>query len=337
MDDMRLGVGMQRRKFITLVGGTIAAWPRFALAQREPKRRVAVLMGGMTSGNASAQAEAGALEDGLQERGWRQGGNLELIYRWPGAELDAVRAAASEIAALKPDLVVSRSTPATSAMMSAGLPTIFLLVADPIRSGFVQNLAHPGGNVTGFTNLEASVAGKWTQLLKEIAPATTHADILFNPGTAVYADFFVHPFLASGPALGLTLGTAPVRDDAGVEAAVTAIARRQGGGLIVMPDGFTTSHRDTIVAAATRARLPAIYPDRFFAAGGGLISYGVDFLDIYRRASMYADRILKGEKPADLPVQAPVKFEFVINLKVAKALGLTVPQTLLVAADEVIE
>src|ERR1700685_3331574 len=183
---------MRRRDCISFLCGAPAPWPFAARAQPEQKRRVAVLMGGLLSGDANGQAEAGALEDTLQERGWRQGGNIELTYRWPGAELDAVRAAASEIAASRPDLIVSRSTPATSALMSAGLPTVFLLVADPIRSGFVQNLAHPGGNVTGFTNFEASVGGKWLQLLKEAAPSVTHVTLLFNPQTAPFAEHYLH-------------------------------------------------------------------------------------------------------------------------------------------------
>jgi putative ABC transport system substrate-binding protein len=184
---------MRRRQFIALLGGAAGAtWPLTARAQREQKRRVAVLMGGLLSGDANGQAEAGALEDALQELGWRQGGNIELSYRWPGAELDSVRAAASEIAASRPDLVVSRTTPATSALMSAGLPTVFVLVADPIRSGFVQNLAHPGGNVTGFSNFEASVGGKWLELLKEAAPSISHVTVVFNPQTAPFAEAYLH-------------------------------------------------------------------------------------------------------------------------------------------------
>jgi putative tryptophan/tyrosine transport system substrate-binding protein len=337
MDDMRLGVGMQRRKFITLVGGTIAAWPRFALAQREPKRRVAVLMGGMTSGNASAQAEAGALEDGLQERGWRQGGNLELIYRWPGAELDAVRAAASEIAALKPDLVVSRSTPATSAMMSAGLPTIFLLVADPIRSGFVQNLARPGGNVTGFTNFEASVGGKWIELLKEAAPGVSHVTALFNPQTAPYAENYLHAAQAAAQSFGATVTAAPCSSPAELENAIAAAAATPGGALLGMFDTFLAEHRDVVIAAAARNRLPAIYGSQIFAVSGGLMSYASDYPDIFRRAADYVDRILRGAKPGDLPVQAPAKFTLSVSLKAASAIGLVLPQSLIARADEVIE
>src|ERR1700681_2448736 len=201
---------MRRRDVITFLSGA-AAWPLAARAQREQKRRVAVLMGGLLSGDANGQAEAGALEDALQERGWRQGGNIEITYRWPGAELDAVRAAAGEVAASHPDLVVSRSTPATSALMSAGLPTVFVLVGDPIRSGFVQNLARPGGNVTGFTNFEASVGGKWLQLLKEAAPGVSHITLLFNPQTAPFAGLYLRSVQSAAPTFAVETVAMPIR------------------------------------------------------------------------------------------------------------------------------
>ena len=240
---------MRRREFISLLGGAAAAaWPRAARAQREQKRRVAVLMGGLLSGDANGQAEAGALEDALQERGWRQGGNIEISYRWPGAELDAVRAAASEIAASHPDLVVSRSTPATSALMSAGLPTVFVLVGDPIRSGFVQNLARPGGNVTGFTNFEASVGGKWLELLKEAAPSVTHITLLFNPQTAPFAENYLHAAQAAAQTLGVTVTPAPSTSTAELESAVAAAAATPGGGIIAMFDTFLAEHRDFLVS-----------------------------------------------------------------------------------------
>jgi putative ABC transport system substrate-binding protein len=253
---------MRRRDFITLVAGgaaTAIAWPRAARAQREQKRRVAVLMGGLFSGDASGQAEAGALEDALKERGWRQGGNIELSFRWPGAELDAVRVAASEIAASHPDLVVSRSTPATSALMSAGLPTVFLLVADPIRSGFVQNLARPGGNVTGFTNFEASVGGKWLQLLKEATPSVSHITLLFNPQTAPFAESYLHAAQAAAQTLGVSVTSAPSTSTAELESAVAAAAASPGGGVLAMFDTFLAEHRDFLISLAERYRLPAIY------------------------------------------------------------------------------
>ena len=328
---------MRRREFIAFLGGAAAAWPRAARAQREPKRRVAVLMGGVLSGDANGQAEASALEDALQERGWRQGGTIELSYRWPGAELDAVRAAASEIASSRPELVVSRSTPATSALMSSGLPTVFVLVGDPIRSGFVQNLAHPGGNVTGFTNFEASVGGKWLELLKEAAPGITHVTLLFNPQTAPFAENYLHAAQAAAQTLNVTLAPAPSTSTAALESAVAAAAGTPGGGIIGMFDTFLAEHRDFLVALVARYRLPAIYGSQIYVPSGGLMSYASDYPDIFRRAADYVDRILRGTRPGDLPVQEPAKFTLSINLKAAAAIGLTLPQSLITRADEVIE
>jgi putative ABC transport system substrate-binding protein len=328
---------MRRRDFISFLGGAAAPWPFAARAQREQKRRVAVLMGGLVSGDANGQAEAGALEDALQERGWRQGGNIEVAYGWPGAALDSVRAAASEIAGSRPDLVVSRSTPATSALMSAGLPTVFLLVADPIRSGFVQNLAHPGGNVTGFTNFEASVGGKWLELLKEAAPNVMHVTLLFNPQTAPFAETYLHATQAAAQTLSVTVTPAPSTSTAELESAVAAAAATPGGGIIAIFDTFLAEHRDFLVAQAARYRLPAIYGSKMFAPSGGLLSYASDYPDIFRRAADYVDRILRGTRPGDLPVQEPAKFTLSVNLKAAAAIGLVLPQALITRADEVIE
>jgi putative ABC transport system substrate-binding protein len=329
---------MRRREFIALLGGmAAAAGPRAARAQRQQKRRVAVLMGGLLSGDADGQAEAGALENALQELGWRQGGNIELSYRWPGAELDSVRAAASEIAASRPDMVLSRSTPATSALMSAGLPTVFLLVADPIRSGFVQNLAHPGGNVTGFMNFEASVGGKWLELLKEAAPSISHITLLFNPQTAPFAETYLHATQAAAPTLGVTVAPAPSTSTAELENAVAAAAATPSAGIIAMFDTFLAEHRDFLIAQVTRYRLPAIYGSQIFAPSGGLMAYASDYPDIFRRAADYVDRILRGTRPGDLPVQEPEKFTLSVNLKAAAAIGLTLPQSLITRADEVIE
>jgi len=330
---------MRRREFMALFGGAAAAaWPGAARAQqREQKRRVAVLMGGLLSGDANGQAEAGALEDALQERGWRQGGNIEISYRWPGAELDSVRAAASEIASSRPDLVVSRSTPATSALMSAGLPTVFVLVGDPIRSGFVQNLAHPGGNVTGFTNFEASVGGKWLELLKEAAPGAAHITLLFNPQTAPFAENYLHAAQAAAQILGVTVTPAPSTSTAELESAVAAAAATPGGGIIAMFDTFLVEHRDFLVSLVIRYRLPAIYGSQIFVPSGGLMAYASDYPDIFRRAADYVDRILRGTRPGDLPVQEPAKFTLSVNLKAAAAIGLALPQSLITRADEVIE
>jgi putative ABC transport system substrate-binding protein len=328
---------MRRREFIALFGGAAATWPLAARAQREQKRRVAVLMGGLVSGDANGQAEAGALEDALQERGWRQGGNIEITYRWPGAELDSVRAAASEIAASRPELVVSRTTPATSALMSAGLPTVFLLVADPIRSGFVQNLARPGGNVTGFTNFEASVGGKWLELLKEAAPAVSHVTTLYNPQTAPFAENYVHAAQVAAQSLGATVTPAPCTSTAELESAVAAAAATPGGGVITILDTFLVEHRNFLVAQVARYRLPAIYGSQIFVPSGGLMAYASDYPDIFRRGADYVDRILRGARPGDLPVQEPAKFILSVNLKAAAAIGLVLPQALITRADEVIE
>jgi len=328
---------MKRREFMTLLGAS-ALWPRAARAQkREQKRRVAVLLGGLAPGDAGGQAEVAAFEAGLKELGWNPGGNIELDYRWPGAELDQVRAAAGEIATSHPDLVISRSTPATAALMHTGLPIVFVLVADPIGSGFVQKFGQPGGNVTGFTNFEASVGGKWLELLKEAAPKVSRVALLFNPETAPFAEGFLRSAQTAAQTLGAAAIPAPLGSAADIEAALAARAREGGGGIIGIIDTFVVEHRDLIIELAARYRLPAIYGVRIFVPGGGLMAYAVDYPDIYRRAAAYVDRILRGARPGELPVQEPAKFALSINLKAAGAIGLSLPQTLIARADEVIE
>jgi putative ABC transport system substrate-binding protein len=331
---------MRRREFITLLGGAVAT-PLLSLTaraqQREQKRRVAVLMGGLASGDAGGQAEVGAFEDGLRELGWIPGQNIELDYRWPGAELDQLSAPANEIVAMRPDLVVSRSTPATAAIINRGLPVVFVLVADPIGSGFVQNLGQPGGNVTGFSSVEASVGGKWIELLKEAAPAVTRVSLLFNPATAPYAEGYLRSAQAAAQTLGTTVISAPCGGTTDIEGAFAARAHEGGGGIIGIADTFIAEHHDLIIALAARHRLPAIYGNEIFVPNGGLMTYSADFLDIFRRAADYVDRILRGTRPAALPVREPAKFTLSINLKAAGAIGLTLPQTLIARADEVIE
>jgi putative ABC transport system substrate-binding protein len=334
---------VNRRHVLIFGGAAVMLAPLCPLAGRAQQaggsRRIGMLMG-MAESDPLGKSYLGAFQQGLRELGWAEGRNLGIEIRWGAADPTRFGVLAKELVGLRPDLLIgAQSSVGVAALLreTRTIPIVFIVASDPLGNGFVESYAHPGGNVTGFTNFESSVAGKWPQLLKEIAPATTRADILFSPETAIYADFYARPFLAAGPTLGLALDTAAVHDDAGVEAAIGRLANMPGGGLIVMPDNFTTSHRATIISLAARYRLPVIYPDRFFVADGGLISYGVDFVDIYRRATVYADRILRGEKPADLPVQAPVKFQFAINLKTAGALGLTVPQALLASADDVIE
>ena len=330
---------MRRREFITLLSSAVTAWPPAAFAQpREPKRRVAVLMGGLMSGDPGGQAEAAALQDGLTEHGWKLGGNIELDYRWPGAELDQVSVAANGIAAMRPDLVVSRSTPATAAMRNRGVPIVFVLVADPTGSGFVQNLARPGGTLTGFSTFESSVGGKWLGLLKEAAPAVTHVSLLFNPETAPFADGYLHSARAAVPTLGATIISAPCGSGRDIEAAFAARARESStGGIIGIADTFITEYRDLIIALAARHRLPAVYGNRIFVPFGGLLAYSADFPDIFHRAADYVDRILRGARPAELPVQQPARFTLSVNLKAARAIGLTLPQPLIARADEVIE
>jgi putative ABC transport system substrate-binding protein len=330
---------VRRREFITLLSGAVAAWPRAAFAQpREQKRRVAVLMGGLVSGDPGGQAETAAFEEGLIERGWKLGGNIELIYHWPGAELDQVSVAANEIAAMRPDLVVSRSTPATATLRNRGVPIVFVLVTDPTGSGFVQNLARPGGTLTGFSTFESSVGGKWLGLLKEAAPAVTHVSLLFNPETAPFADGYLHSARAAAPTLGATIISAPCGNGSDIEAAFAERARESGiGGIIGIADTFITQYRDLIIALAARHRLPAVYGSRIFVPFGGLLAYSADFPDIFYRAADYVDRILRGARPGELPVQAPAKFTLSVNLKTARSIGLTLPQTLIARAEEVIE
>jgi len=330
---------MQRREFISLAGCAAVAWPLSVRAQqREKKRHIAVLMGGLSQGDAGGQTEAAAFEAGLKDSGWSPGGNIDIDYRWPGAGIDSVRASANEIAATRPDLVVSRSTPATAALLNSGLPVIFTLVAaDPVSSGFVQSFGHPGGNVTGFTNFQASVGSKWVELLKEAAPAASRIAFLFNPQTAPFAEDYLHAAQAAAPTFGVAVISAPCGSTADIEAALAARASEGSGGIIGMTDTFVTEHRDLIIELAARYRLPAIFGVRSFASNGGLMVYSADYPDILRRAAGYVDRILKGEKPAELPVQEPAKFTLSVNLKAAAAMGLTLPQALITRADEVIE
>jgi len=333
-----MAIHIGRREFIATLSGAAAAWPLVASAQQsERMRRVAVLLGGLEFDDASGQAEVTAFEGGLKDLGWTRGRNIDLDYHWPGAQIARVRTVADAIVAAHPDLVLSRSTPATAALMNASLPIVFVLVADPIGSGFVQNLGHPGGNLTGFSTFESSVGGKWLALLKEAAPEVSRVAMLFNPETAPFAEGYLRSAQAAAQTLGATVISAPCSSDADIQGVFSTRARERGGGIIGIADTFVADHRDLIIALAAQHRLPAIYGNPIFARSGGLIVYSPDYIDIYRRAAGYVDRILKGGKPGDLPVQAPTKYELVINLKTAKALGLTVPPSVLAGAEEVIE
>jgi putative tryptophan/tyrosine transport system substrate-binding protein len=295
---------------------------------------------GYAESDSDAQAWYAAFQGGLQKLGWTAGRNTQIDTRWATPDdAESMRRFAKELVALQPGLILSSTTPTTSALLQQThtIPIVFAIVADPIGSGFVANFARPGGNVTGFIFTEPTMAGKWLELLKEIAPRITRAAMLFNPTSATYAEYWLKPFKAAAPSFAVEAIAAPVRDRSELETVIAAQAREPNGGLIVMPDSFTDSHRVEITSLAARYRLPAVYPFRFFAEVGGLLSYGVDRTDNFRRAAAYVDRILKGEKPAELPVQAPTKYELVINLKTAKALGLEIPPKLLALADQVIE
>jgi ABC-type uncharacterized transport system substrate-binding protein len=330
---------MRRRKFITLVGGAAVAWPLAARAQQPDRmRRIGVLMA-VSENDHEYQAFLAAFREGLQKLGWAEGRNIRIDTRWAALDAEAMQRFAKELVALQPDLIVSQSTPTTASLLqqTRTIPIIFALVIDPIGSGFVASLPRPGGNVTGFIAMEGSLAGKWLELLKEIAPRVTRVAFLFNPATAPYAEYFLNPFKAAAASFAVEGIATPVRDSSELESVVAAQAREPNGGLIVMPESFLNTHRIEITSLAARYRLPAVYAFRFFTEFGGLLSYGNDFIDNYRRAATYVDRILKGEKPANLPVQAPTKYELVINLKTANALDLDVSLRLQQRADEVIE
>jgi putative ABC transport system substrate-binding protein len=331
---------MKRREFITLVGGAAAVWPLAVRAQPAGMRRIGVLMA-YAEGDQQGLAFLAAFRKELERLGWAEGRNIEIDIRWATAgDVESRLRFAKELVALQPDLILSHGTPSTATILEQTriLPIIFINSSDPIGSGFVKSFNNPGGNVTGFIDLEPTMPQKWLELLKEIAPDVTRCALLWNPATAPYVSkYFLDPFKAAASSLAVEPIIPSVHDAAELEAAIAAQAREPNGGLIVMPDTFTTVHRAKITALAVQYRLPAVYPFRFFAADGGLLSYGGDTADSYRRAAGYADRILRGEKPSELPVQAPAKFQLVINLKTAKALGFTVPDKLLTLADEVIE
>jgi putative ABC transport system substrate-binding protein len=329
---------VRRRDFITLVGGT-AAWPLAARAQQSgTMRHVGVLMAYAES-DPEAQTWVTAFREELQRLGWVEGRTILIDIRWAGANVESIERSAKEVVALKPELVLSSSTPTTAALLqeTRTLPIIFALVADPVGSGFVANLAHPGGSVTGFTNLEPTLGTKWLGLLREISPRVGRVAFLFNPATAPYAEYYLKPFRDAAASVGVEAITAPVHSAPQLESVIAVQAGEPNTGIIAMPDAFLSVHRAEIVSLAARYRLPAIYPYRFFAELGGLLSYGTEPTDNFRHAATYVDRILKGTKPSELPVQAPDKFQMIINLKTAKALGLDVSPQLQERADEVIE
>ncbi len=331
---------MRRREFITLIGRAVAAWPLTARAQlSERTRRIGALIGTPES-DPESQARVAALREGFVQRGWSEGRNLRVDYRWAGTDPSRIRSFAAELVATAPEVIFAHSTPVTSGLLQAtrSIPIVFASVSDPVGDGFVASFAQPGGNVTGFTNVEASMGGKWVEILKELAPAVTRMGFLFNPATAPGGgSYFLRRFEAAAPSFQVQPIAMPVEDLADIERALASLGAGGNGGLVVNSDIFAARNRAAIIAAAARQRVPAIYPFILFVADGGLVAYGADGKDLFRRAAAYVDRILKGEKPADLPVQAPVKFELAVNLKAARVLGLNVPATLLATADEVFE
>jgi putative tryptophan/tyrosine transport system substrate-binding protein len=330
---------MKRREFTRLLGGATVAWSAGAQAQQtERVRRIGVLAGYAES-DQDAQSFFAAFREELRKLGWMEGRNCEIDIRWAAGDVELMKRFAQELVALQPDLILTSSTPATAAMLqqTRTIPVIFVIVADPVGSGFVASLPRPGGNATGFTPIVRSLGGKWVELLKEIAPRITRATLLFNPPTATFVEGYLDPFKAAAASLGVEAIVAPANDMPDLESLIAKEAHEPGSGLVVIPDAFTIRHRAEITALAARYHVPAVYWSRSFAEVGGLISYGPYIVDEYRRAALYADRILRGSKPSELPVQAPVKFELVINLKTAKVLGLDVPPTLLAAADDVID
>jgi putative ABC transport system substrate-binding protein len=327
---------MRRRQFIMLLGGAVA-WPLTAWAQPERMRQVGALIGA-TENDMDAQARIAAFLQVLQQLGWTDGRNMRIDTRWAGGNADDIRRHAAELIALAPDVILAHGASTVGPLLQATrtIPIVFPVVADPIGAGFVGSLARPGGNATGFMAFEYSLSGKWLALLKEIAPSVTRAAVIRDPAiTAGIGQFAAIQALA--PSVGMEAIAVSVGDVGEIERAVTAFARSANGGLIVTGSALAFVHRDLLVALAAQHRLPAVYWDRVVVTVGGLVSYGADYVDQYRRAAGYVDRILRGAKPADLPVQAPTKYELVINLKTAKALGLDVPPTILARADEVIE
>jgi putative ABC transport system substrate-binding protein len=328
---------MNRRGFVALVCASLLA-PRAIAQGIAGKRRIGVLMGYAES-DPQAQERLAAFKERLAALGWSENRNIVIDVRWGTADVARASAFATELAALRPEVIVSNTTPVTAALQRAApaTPIVFVAVSDPIGSGFVRSLARPGGRLTGLINLESSLVEKWAETLKAIAPRVTRAAVMFNPGTAPYVKYYWKPLEAVAPRLGMKVFPAEVRSEADIEKVIAALGREPGSGLIAMTDSFLTVHRKSIIAQAARYKVPAIYWFGSIVDEGGLIAYGIDYTDLFRRAAPYVDRILRGAKPADLPVEMPTTYELAINRKTATALGLTIPQSLLLRADKVIE
>jgi putative tryptophan/tyrosine transport system substrate-binding protein len=329
---------MRRREFIAALGSA-AAWPSVALSQGERVRRIGVLMG-FDENDFEARAWLSGLMRGLAELGWTAGRNLRMDVRWAAGNVERMTAAAKEMIGLQPEVILASSTPATAAVQreTRTIPIVFVTIGDPIGAGFVASLPRPGGNLTGFVNLEPSIAGKMLELLIEIAPSVKRVAFIFNPDNAPLGGlYFKTPLEAAAQSLKVEPIASPVRSDAEIEMVISAFGRAPGGGLVLSPDAFMFVHRATVIFAAAQHNIPAVYNQIVYARDGGLLTYGPDEQDIFRRSASYVDRLLKGSKPADLPVQLPVKFQMALNANTAQALGLAIPQSILLTADEVIE
>jgi putative tryptophan/tyrosine transport system substrate-binding protein len=334
-----MAIHIGRREVLCTLASAAVAWPLAARAQQPDRmQRIGVLMAYAQS-DREGQAWVAAFREGLQKPGWTEGRNIAIDIRWPAADEELIQRFAKELVTLRPDLILTQNTPTTAAILqqTSTIPVVFANVFDPVSSGLVASLPRPRGNATGFLNLEGSIAGKWLELLKEVAPRVTRVAFLFNPATAPFAESFLNPFKAAAASFPVEAIPALVHDTSELESVFASQARAPNSGLMVMPDAFLNVHRVEITSLAVRYRLPVVYPYRFFAELGGLLSYGSDPLDNFRRAASYVDRILKGAAVSELPVQAPVKFELVINLKTANMLGLDIPLHLQQRADEVIE
>jgi ABC-type uncharacterized transport system substrate-binding protein len=331
---------MNRREFITLLGGAVAGWPVAARAQADRPKRIGMLVG-LPEGDPEGEKWVQALLRGMSQLGWQRGTNLQVDLRWVANDFDRTQAIARELVQSQPDVIQVTSTPATAAILreTQTIPVVFASVSDPIGAGFIQSLTRPGGNATGFVNIEASLGGKWVEVLKEIVPGISRAAMMFNPKTSPQTGYYRQSLEAAAASLAVQIVAAPVSNHDEIQKVMADLGQHSDAGLIVVPDVFTAarSQRDLITSSAVHHRIPVVYFIALFVRAGGLLSYGVDHPDLQRRAATYVDRILKGAKPQDLPVQLPTKFELVINLKTAKTMGLDVPPSLLARADEVIE
>jgi ABC-type uncharacterized transport system substrate-binding protein len=330
---------MKRREFLGMLGAA-GVWPISARAQQtERLRQIGVLIP-LAESDAVARTEVTAFLEGLQHTGWTDGRNARIDVRWAAGDVDRIRTYAKELVALQPDVILSRTTPVTAALLqeTRTIPIVFVGVSDPVGAGFAASMARPGGNATGFTNVEASLGGKWVELLKEIYPQLARVGVMWDPQTSPGGgSFYLRLVQEAARSISVETTTFPVHDASDIERAIEAFARVPGGGLLVQPDVTIHNNRALIISLAAQHRLPAVYTFPFYVTEGGLASYGIEPVDLYRRAAPYVDRILRGAKPSDLPVQAPVKFELFVNLKTAKALGITISPILLARADEVIE